>query len=309
MLSLFLIYKWTVFAGIFAAPALALLGIQLATRDRAMQTLCVGQGAMVGVLIGIGLLHEFENTFVGVLGPFASALLLSGLTFVIADRVVANKVASKNTTFALIFALLLAASSLISALFPGLESHVAQVYFGDLATLTVKNSQITVGASVVCLAFLLARWKVISNESFELSVFGGPTSKPRYNINGFLFKAVTLCTLCFSVQFVGFLFTIAMLFLPTGIFNFFATKGLRLHTSLCVIISAVSAATGFFLSLVFTQLPTVPTIVAVMFLLCLAGLAAEKLLLFFRTGESKVVLIPIPAMGDSLLKQGLNENL
>ena len=31
------------------------MGIQLAARDRAMQTLCMGQGAMLGVLLGLGL--------------------------------------------------------------------------------------------------------------------------------------------------------------------------------------------------------------------------------------------------------------
>lgn len=279
MIALLLLYQWTIAAGVAAAPALTLLGAQLATRDRAMQTLCVGQGAMVGVLLGIGLLHSYEGTWIGAVGPFMSALIVSASTFLATDILVAKKVASKNTTFAFVFGLLLAASYLIGALFPALESHMAQIYFGDLATLTIFDSKVTLGASLLSLLVLVARAKAISNQSFEWAIFGDLRTKhtPRFELAAF--KVLTLVILCFSVQFVGFLFTISMLFLPTAMMNFLETKGLRLHLGLSAGIAAAGTVVGFVLSLNYTRLPTVPAIVAVMFLLGLVLIGGERLAL------------------------------
>ena len=55
MSTLLAIYSVAIVASACLASGLALLGAQLATRDRAVQTLCIGQGAMFGVLLGIGL--------------------------------------------------------------------------------------------------------------------------------------------------------------------------------------------------------------------------------------------------------------
>ena len=283
MLSLIILYKWTVVAGLLAAPTLALLGCQLATRDRSMQTLCVGQGAMVGVLIGMGVLHSFEDQLAFKAGPLVSALLLSALTYLLTDRIVAKRAASKNTYFSFVFALLMASGSLVSSVFPALESHMAQVYFGDLATLSINDSQVTIIASLICLSLLILLTKSISNQSFEWSVFGNLVSTKTNTWGHYGFKLITLVVLCFSVQFVGFLFTIAMLFLPTSLMSFLNTKGLRVHLMSCGLLSSVSAVAGFLLSLKFTRLPTVPLIVAIMFGLGLTILAVEQLVITLRT--------------------------
>lgn len=276
MLAMLLIYKWTILAGAVAAPALALLGAQLATRDRAMQTMCVGQGAMVGVLLGLGIVHQWDYEALDALGPFVTAMVFSALTYIVTDKLVATRSASKNTTFAFVFSLLLAAGYLLSSLFPRLETHMAQIYFGDLATLAVLDSQITFVGGLVCLVCLALYSKAISNQSFEWAIFGGPLAlgKPDWKIGAF--KLISLVTLCFSVQFVGFLFTIAMLFLPTALMNFTATKGLRLHCWLCTIVATVGTVVGFSLSLQFTRLPTVPAIVAVMFILSILVVGVER---------------------------------
>lgn len=279
-MTLISLYLWTILAGAIAGPSLSLLGTQLATRDRAMQTLCVGQGAMVGVLLGIALLHDYEFSWLGTIGPFSSGLLLSALTFFIADKIVEGKSASKNTAFAFLFAFLLATGYLISSLFPALESHMAQVYFGDLATLTVQNSKVTVVAGTLSLVAFIFSWKRFSHLSFERAIFGESISGVR-KFEKF-FQAISLLTLCFSVQFVGFLFTIAMLFVPTALFTYTRTKGLRLHLVLCGTIAALSSALGFLLSLEFTRLPTVPAIVATMFVLGVLILGIEKVIIFLK---------------------------
>lgn len=282
MLGLLQLYSWTILAGCLAAPALAILGAQLATRDRAMQTVCVGQGAMVGVLCGIGLLHMWEGSWIGTLGPFITAMIVSGFTFAITDRLVAKQMASKNTTFAFIFALLLAAGSLVSAVFPALESHMAQIYFGDLATLTVRDSMITSVLSGFSLIVLTVFLKAITNQSFESAVFGDAILFGQASRSNLAMKALTLVMLSFTVQFVGFLFTIAMLFLPTAILNFMKTKGLKIHLILSAGLSIVGTLVGFTLSLRYTRLPTVPAIVACMFVNGIVVLSFEKLLLWTR---------------------------
>lgn len=287
MIVLVLLYSWTIAAGAVAAPALSLLGAQLATRDRAMQTLCVGQGAMVGVLLGLGLLHQFEGTWLGTFGPFVVALGVSAATFLGTDRLVAKKNASKNTTFAFVFGLLLAAGYLTSAVFPAVESHMAQIYFGDLATLTTTDSEITVVAAFLSLLFLILRVKSISNQSFEWAVFGELKSSAVSVQEQLIFKVITLFILCFSVQFLGFLFTIAMLFLPTSMMNYLETKGLRLHLTLSGGIAAVGTVIGFFLSLNYTRLPTVPAIVAVMLILGGLALLAERTAILILRGNSE----------------------
>lgn len=276
MLGLMQLYAWTIVAGCVAAPALAILGAQLATRDRAMQTVCVGQGAMVGVLCGIGILHMWEGTWIGIFGPFFTAMIVSGATFAVTDRLVAKQMASKNTTFAFIFALLLAAGSLVAAVFPALESHMAQIYFGDLATLTVRDSMVTAALSGISLAVLVGFVKAITNQSFEGAVFGDAILFGKASKGQFAMKALTLVMLCFCVQFVGFLFTIAMLFLPTALLNFLRTKGLRLHLTLSVLVALVGTLVGFVLSLQYTRLPTVPAIVAVMFVVGSLIVSAER---------------------------------
>ncbi len=277
MIELLYIYAWTIVAGCLTAPALSLLGSQLATTDRAMQTVCVGQGAMVGVLVGIGILHIWEGTWIGTVGPFLSALVVSGITFLVTDRLVAKQMASKNTTFAFIFALLLAAGSLVSALFPALESHMAQVYFGDLATITVRDSQLLSALALVSLSLLVGFLKSLTNQSFESAVFGDAILFGRVTSSQRATKILTLVVLCFSVQFVGFLFTIAMLFLPTALLNFLRTKGLRMHLWLCALLSLVGTVVGFLFSLKYTRLPTVPAIVVVMFFGGILLLMGERL--------------------------------
>ena len=168
---MFVLYQWTLVAGVVAAVALSLLGAQLATRDRSMQTLCVGQGAMFGVLLALGILGDGESKAASLL-PFAAALAVSALTFLFTDRLVLRQMASRNTAFAYTFAFLLACSYLIGSLFPALESHMAQIYFGDLATLTVPESKATLSASLLFCLVLALLWRPFSRQSFESALFG-----------------------------------------------------------------------------------------------------------------------------------------
>lgn len=276
MLELISLYAWTIVAGCLASPTLALIGTQLAARDRAMQTLCVSQGALVGVLLGLGLLQPFDIEVLTSVGPMAFALLFSGSTFLLTDKWVAGRAASKNTLFAVLFAALLSCGYLISSIFPALENHLAQVYFGDLATLTEGDSQRAIALSLVALFFIQRNWMGYSNESFEWALFGCPPATSSAS-SRWGFRLLSLLTLSVSVQYVGFLFTVAMLFVPTGLLSLSRNCGVKRHLISSAILAVLSSGIGFLISLRFTRMPTVPTIVAVLVVTSTAFLLTERL--------------------------------
>lgn len=259
MSQLLAIYGWTIAASMILAAGLALLGTQLAARDRAMQTLCMGQGAMLGVLLGLGLaVHP--------LLPLISALAAGALTFAVSEFLVARRMASSNTHFSSLFAVLLAGGYLISALFPALENHMAQKYFGDLATLSAEESYWVLVLGFFLLLTMSLLHRRFTCESFEKSITG--MSRPG-RVPFSTFDVITLVTLCFCVQTVGYLFTIACLFIPTAVASRQLAAGLRRHLWFCAVTAFLASGAGFFLSLESTRMPTVPTIIAVMLLVSL----------------------------------------
>ncbi|MBY0371941.1 metal ABC transporter permease [bacterium] len=275
MLELISLYGWTIVAGCLASPTLALIGTQLAARDRAMQTLCVSQGALVGVLLGLGLFQPFDIPVLTSVGPMALALFFSGTTFLLTDKWVASRAASKNTLFAVLFVGLLSCGYLISSIFPALENHLAQVYFGDLATLTEGDSQRAIFLSLIALFFIQRNWMGFSNESFEWALFGCPPSTNSAS-SRWGFRLLSLLTLSVSVQYVGFLFTVSMLFVPTGLLSLSRRCGLKRHLVSSAILAVLSSGLGFLVSLRFTRMPTVPTIVAALILASTVFLLTER---------------------------------
>jgi ABC-type Mn2+/Zn2+ transport system permease subunit len=265
--ELFRLYEWAILGGVSAAMALGLLGAWLAARDRAMQTLCLGQGATLGVLVGLGLLPmtgaEGEP---GHFFPFMTAVLFSAATYWLSEQMIRGRSASKNTFYSFLFATLLALAYLVSALFPALESHMAQVFFGDLATLSNHDALKTLALSVVGMGVLLYRWRAFSNQAFESAIFGvGRQERARKGRN--LFRGISFVAICFSVQYLGFLFTMACLFVPTSVVSFLGGLGLRRHLFLSSALATLATFAGFVVSLSATRLPTVPTIVVLMLLL------------------------------------------
>jgi zinc/manganese transport system permease protein/iron/zinc/copper transport system permease protein len=283
MIQIFALYKWTLLAGSVHAAALALLGCHLAARDRAMQTVCVSQGAMLGVLFAIGIGAIFGIEMVGEHSelrahaiPLLASMLCSGAVFYLTQKMSARRMVSKNTIFASIFAVLLASSYFVTGIFPGLESHMAQAYFGDLATATQVDSIIMLFLGLAGVLILTRFWKPIANQTFELAVFGDNTASSSRRRWSWIFDLLALITLSFSVQFVGFLFTISCLFLPTTVTSSSHTKGLTRHLTLCAAIAAAGAAGGFSLSLMFTRLSTVPSVVLITLALALAARFADR---------------------------------
>lgn len=277
MTELLPLYLWTIPAGALFGAALALLGCQIAARERVVQTFCVSQGAIVGVLIALGmgtLLDHSDPEFHAV--PFIVSVLTSTAVFAVSESFARQEKTSKSTVFASIFTFLLAGSYLISVIFPALERHMANVFFGDLATLTEFDSKITLILGGVTLLGLIRFWKPISNRSFEIAVYG-ETATGVQKRQDVVYLGLALVLLCYAVQFLGFLFTMAMLFLPTTILTGVAQKGLRLHLILCIAVALTGVVAGFLLSLYFTQLPTVPMVTLAVVISALTVIALSRL--------------------------------
>lgn len=275
--EIFQIYMWAWVAAVIMAPTLALLGCHLAARDRAMQTLCMGQGATLGVLLGIGVGESLglTETTVG-MAPWVTSFIGSAAIYGISEWIVRNRQASRNTFYTALFAGTLSLGYLVSALFPHLEGHMSQVFFGDLATLTDFQSKVSMGFSLCLLFLLIHYWRPLAQQSFQQSVFGDLKSPPARGPNAFQFNLLVFLVVSFSVQFLGFLFTTAALFLPTTLMTRSSSPGLRRHLVLVCALAVLATASGFAFSLVFSRLPTVPLIVLMM---VVVGAALRPLLM------------------------------
>lgn len=244
---------------------LSLLGAQLAALDRAMQALCMGQGAMLGVLLGLGLLQTwFHEVAFGAALPLGAAIVSGALTFFLSELLVARRLASSNTYFASLFALLLSGAYLISAMFPALENHMSQKYFGDLATMSPGESIAALALGSALLLGLGIWRRTFTRHSFERTITGPGARASGLRFRFSLLDAISLVALCFCAQTVGYLFTIACLFIPTAAASRFLKAGLNRHLAFCVGLAGTAAGAGFLLSLNATRLPTVPTIIALM---------------------------------------------
>ncbi|MBI1860078.1 MAG: metal ABC transporter permease [Deltaproteobacteria bacterium] len=260
--DLIAIYKWAIAAGMVVAPALALLGCHIAARDRSVQAICISQGAMLGAIVGLFFEHWLETQWLSVPVVFAG----SALAFLVGETLTHQRHASKNTLLCSIFATLLALGYLFSALFPGVENHMTQVFFGDLATLSNIQAFTAIALGCLGLGVLAIDYRNISRSSFAISVFGNDIySSRRHSIDAF--SLFSLAAMAVSVQFMGFLFTISSLFLPTSLALLMGNRGLKFHLWFCALVASAAAGVGFHLSLHYTQAPTVPLIV-----LCLVGL-------------------------------------
>ena len=269
MLELLVLFKWTILASMISASVLAFIGVQLAATEKSVQVLSMSQGAILGVLIGMAAIgfavhdgSELETHFLPLLFSSILAFIVSQYGEYITRRVSS----SKNTYYVAIFSFLMAFSYLLSSMFPALESHMTQVFFGDLATLTNFDSIVTVVLSAACFVFFFFTNNVVLNDSFESAIYGlEKRFLPGKNrLLQLIVNIVSTVFICFSIQFLGLLFTISCLFIPTSILAYHNAGSVKLHVALCMIGSVVSSALGILLSLYFSSLSTVPCIVVVL---------------------------------------------
>lgn len=260
-----------------SAAALACVGAFLVTRQAAVQTLAVSQGAGLGVSLGL-LASQFffdhghlEHTAI----PLIFGLLVGGMGFA-ATEWIARKSHTQTVIYLGAFALLWGLSQLVTGFFPTVESHSPSIYFGDIVTLTMGESVFFFGLASASAAYLLWRWKDIADQAFLASILNEPF---RFrNTTDLSFYAVTLLLLCFSVQLLGLMFTLSCLFLPTAVYSFSLQVGVARHLRRVSVSAALAAAIGFELSLLDSRFLTSPLITLLLAALPGFHLLAERLL-------------------------------
>ena len=138
---------------------------------------------------------------------------------------------------------------------------MAQIYFGDLATISNGSAAFMSLIAVLGSFWFLGKRSVIGDESFNLALFG----KSAHKIRRSGFEGITLLLLTLSVQFFGLLFTLSLFFLPTAITSE-SSKNRTSHQRISASIALLGTLLGFIFSLRFGFLPTVPLITAVLLL-------------------------------------------
>ncbi len=262
------VYLWTFVGGASSAAALALIGAHLAARNQSVQALVMSQGAGLGVVLALALrsptpeVHTHSDDVL----PLIFGAAASAAAFFICEGLVRRRWPARNAYFIGLFCLLMALSYTLVAMVPRLESHMAASYFGDL-TLASEHEQIVISTlALLATLYLLKQWRVLTSWSFDSVTFGSfiPTRFERRH--HFIFLALTMILVSASVHFLGLLFTLASLFIPSLVIG-------RLRRQLSGVAwrlalgAAVSVVSGMSISLSEGHLPTVPTI-AMMLVVC-----------------------------------------
>lgn len=250
------IYILAIFCAAFASVTLSWRGIHIVSRNKSLQILCIAQGAISGSLLAL-LLNDFwmlEGHFELILLGICSSLICGITIGYFVENLGKTTVSEKPHLLFCVFILLMAGNSLISAIFPQLETHMSQMFFGDLATLSDLEALIAVMVFAP-LSFLGYRRRFQdTNLSFSIIVLSNVRSRSS------LFD-VALIT--YSVQTFGFLFVLGMILIPTTLARIRFVASLGRHYLVTAIGALSGTVIGFVLSLGSGSLPTVPTITSI----------------------------------------------
>lgn len=251
-LELLQIYKWSLPSSIVMAAALAMVGAQWTAREKSAQIFVLGQGSSLGIVLGLvcNILLKTDFHWLSLL----FGLTLGWLTLVISDLAIEKK-SDRNHIYLTLFVFFLALTYLMTALTPSLESHMASAYFGDLAVMSDATGQLSLVMAFVFATFVLSNWRALTRISFELVNH----SWIHRSWKNRLFDVGTLLLTTMAIQGMGYLFTIGSLFISTS-FASGRSRNLKSYTARILIISSLGCLLGFCLSLISTNLPTVPCV-------------------------------------------------
>ena len=253
-LSLLGLYAWTIPAGACFSTTLSLIGVHLLARERLLQSFCVSQGAVLGTLLGIGLDYP----------PSVTAMILGLVVFTFSELLFKSAAVIREALFGTLLIVLMSLSYMLSVVFPQLEQHLATAFFGDLVTLSSAEAKSVLVIGLLLLGLLWRYWKPLCLHSFDIALYGQKTARflSSRRLRRF-FSIVSVLAIVLSVQWLGFLFTVACLYLPAVISN---VQQQRFSSVIkqCMWTPALSVLCGFGLSLIYPILPSVPTIILLM---------------------------------------------
>ncbi|SMF49944.1 hypothetical protein [Pseudobacteriovorax antillogorgiicola] len=270
LLILLDVYWISIVVASFSGILLAQLGSHLAGRDQSLQVFCLSQGALSGVLLGLlGILSVGgqEALHASVEGhslvPSLAALGFAACLSLLLAKISRNLAESRNTIFIAIFICLISMNSLISRLFPALEQQFSRVFFGNFTTASIHTLEILGLATLLLGGAYLKRWKTYAGETFEYAFFGFVHDRGS-KLKRTVFEFSVLAYICLCIQTLGFVSTLALLFLPTVLVKSWNVSNIRNHLRAVSLLITIGVPSGFILSLVVPSLPTISVIVLMM---------------------------------------------
>ena len=276
------VYWLSMFVAAYAGALLAQFGSQLAGRDQSLQVFCLSQGALTGVLLGLLMIMFYggvEALHASVEGhsvvPGVTALAFAAVLSVLLERVNHGMAASRNTIFIALFCILISLNSLISRLFPALEQQFSRVFFGNFTTASIHALEVLAGFTFVLGIAYLKRWRTYTRETFEYAFFGF-FQENRVHKKRLVFELSVLAYICVCIQTIGFVGTLALLFLPTVLVRFWRVSHIGYHLIAVSLLAMLAVPLGFILSLMYPGLPTISMMVLMMVGLAFLGFIAQR---------------------------------
>ncbi|WP_373998267.1 metal ABC transporter permease [Bdellovibrio bacteriovorus] len=251
-LDLLKIYQWALPASVVMAVVLALIGGQWTARAKSTQIFVLGQGSSLGIVLGFVLNLFLGTDFHGL--NLVLGLSLGWLTLLLSDFWIESR-SDRNHVYLTLFVFFLSLTYLITSITPSLESHMAAAYFGDIAVMSNLGAQMSLVAALAFGVFLLWSWKELSMISFQLL----NQSFIHRSGKNLVFDVGTLLLTTMAIQSMGYLYTMGSLFIATS-FASSRSRNLNSYTVKILLIASLGSLLGFSISLLSTELPTVPCI-------------------------------------------------
>lgn len=254
-------FLWPMLASVGAAVWLSLMGVHAAARGQMVQVMTGAQSSLLGILAGLWILQSGEQ-----LGQHGHDWipLLGGLVFCAASlRALKN---ARDPLLVGLFCALMATSQVLTKLVPGLETHHAHAFIGDLSSMADLDAKIVLGVSGIGLFWILALWKPLARETFEVATYGRAFGANR------IYSMWILVAVAVGVQFLGFLFTTAALALPTALWRWATPQGtFRAHVFQVGGTALLGTFGGYAFSLWRSNIPTAPSVVIGMLAIAVLG--------------------------------------
>lgn len=274
MIELILLYKWVFLLLVISSLCLSQIGVHLVARQQSLNALMLTQVSTFGVLLGMLFNdHLFHFDSLDFLFPLIIGLLLTVIVTFVVERLRGN---FSETFFLIIFLLFMALSYWVCSYFPGLDSHHADSFFGDIVTIQGTELVLSIFGFFLGAIYLFTRRRSLLNQSFEIEVFG----KQQSRVGTDSLWVVSLLIMVLGIFSLGLLYTLSFM-LMAPVLLAYLSKSLRRYLITLSIFSALSAVFGFVISLHFTRMSTAPTIVICLFIL-------SSLTVFMRFVKSKI---------------------
>lgn len=238
------------------------MGAHLVARKQSIVLIPQSQVTVISILIGILLFHEEEN-FAVIAFSFVMTLL-SGIGLHVFNQKI--KLVKAEWMLATYF-ILMAIGHSLTRFFPSLESHFHQSFQGDIVTADQESLYISLFFIVVLGVILIKRYRVDRADSFEIGI--GKTVK---NLG---YQALTSLVLTLGVFLLGSAFTVGFLLIPSLLVSRFS-KSYKEHLLYVFVLALINSTIGFLLSLEFTYLATIPTMILSLLITSIMLIAVKK---------------------------------